>query len=167
MNKIPDSNYWPICNGGESLGGAKETIREKSALNLNEPLANNWTVWYRPYNMYFIGYIDVGDKCWRPNVLVATCHWQDLDVRDKSWLVTSPTSNISYQHHIRAYYDVCDRCQSLRICLKMGKILLNLAPGWISCLQHDISGILWCLWPNGMSPTCRKYHQHTFLSPTS
>ena len=43
INKIPDSNYWPICNGRESMG-AKETIREKSALNLNEPLDNNWTV---------------------------------------------------------------------------------------------------------------------------
>ena len=37
INKIPDSNYWPICNGGESMG-AKETVREKLALNLNEPL---------------------------------------------------------------------------------------------------------------------------------
>ena len=34
-----DSKYWPICNGGESVG-AKETIREKSALDLNEPFAN-------------------------------------------------------------------------------------------------------------------------------
>ena len=34
---------WPICNGRESLG-AKETIREKSALGLFAPLANKHTV---------------------------------------------------------------------------------------------------------------------------
>ena len=33
INKIPDSKYWPICNGEESMG-AKETIREKSAFYL-------------------------------------------------------------------------------------------------------------------------------------
>ena len=49
------------------------------------------------------------------------------------------SDKISHQHHTLAYYDVGDRCKSLRICLKMEKILLNLAPGWISCLQHNIS----------------------------
>ena len=34
---------WPICNGRESAG-AKETIREKSALGLFAPLANKHTV---------------------------------------------------------------------------------------------------------------------------
>ena len=51
----------------------------------------------------------------------------------------APTSNISHQHHILAYYDVGDRCKSLRICLKTEKNLLNLAPGWFPLLLHNIS----------------------------
>jgi len=30
MNKIPDSNYWPICNGGESMGGEGDNQRKIS-----------------------------------------------------------------------------------------------------------------------------------------
>ena len=50
---------------------------------------------------YPMGYIDVGDGCWRPNVLVTIfwC-WQQ---------VTPPISNISHRHRILAYYDVVDR----------------------------------------------------------
>ena len=47
-------------------------------------------------------YIDVVDGCWRPNVLV-TSHVTNTEIQ-------APTSNISHQHHILAYYDVGDRC---------------------------------------------------------
>ena len=49
-----------------------------------------------------IGYIDVGDGCWRPNELV-TSHIFNI----KS---SSPTSNTSHQHHTLSYYDVGDAC---------------------------------------------------------
>ena len=66
---------------------------------------------YRTFFRYFRDFlkwkIDVGDVCWRPNVLV-TSHVTDIESK-------APTSNISHQHHILAYYDVGDRCKPLTI----------------------------------------------------
>ena len=94
---------------------------------------NNWcTFSIGTLNTWYpMGYIDVGDGCWRPNVLMTRfgC-WQQ---------VTPPISNISHRHRILAYYDDGDRCKSLRIWLKLDKIVLNLASNWISCLQNNIS----------------------------
>ena len=69
---------------------------------------------------------DVGDKCGDKCVGDKICMLVTSHVTNIESLV--PTSNISHQHHILPYYDVGDRCKSLRICLKMAKKILNLAP---------------------------------------
>ena len=91
------------------------------------------------------GHIDVGDGCWRPNVLV-----------------TSHVTKIKrHQHHILAYTNVGDRCKFLGICLQILKQMY-----WIwhhvelhvanITFWHIMNHNLWCWWPIGMTSTRRK-----------
>ena len=65
--------------------------------------------------MIFKGHIDVGDGCWRPNVLVPSlrCWWSIQDVGDRhiekttnitkkvaNIMILSPTSEISHHHKV-------------------------------------------------------------------
>ena len=64
--------------------------------------------------------------------------------------VTSPTSNISLQHHIISYYVVLwgwwPMIVPQAVFSKKLNLFLNLAPGWISCLQNEISVTKVTLW---------------------
>ena len=68
------------------------------------------------------------------------------DFGDQMWQNLNNSDRSRHQHHILAYNDVGDRCKSLKICLKMETNLLNLAQGWILCLQHSISPTNITLW---------------------
>ena len=152
--KLPHGRHRAFLNSRRSMNQHQLNVRPNPHFHsLPGPVSN--------FTMGWVGYIDFGDGCWRPNVLVTRfwCWWQ----------VTSPTSRVRHQHHILAYYNVGDRCKSPRIYLK---ILLNLAPGWISCLQHNISVTNITFWHIlayyvGDRLECHQHaekcHQHTFF----
>jgi len=134
--------------------------------------------------MAWSGYIDVGDGCWWANVLVTRfgCWWQ----------VTSPTSRVRHQHQISVTNITFCRIMMLVTDVSpSGSVwrwqknywIWHLVEFHVSNITYrsptSHSGILWCWWPIGMSPTCRKMtpsyffcHQHLKMviitkSPTS
>ena len=108
-----------------------------------------------------MGYIDVGDGCWRPNVLV-----------------TSLTSKVRHQHDVgnikyqspTSHSDVVWCWWSILVTQDSFIDSKNLHWIWHQVEFHvsnityrSHSGILWCWWPIGRSPTCRKMSQRYFF----
>ena len=104
-------------------------------------------------------------------------NWKLL-TRDTKFEVVNPASNPLISNHLKWNLDWFAKLIGLYRCWWrmletncVGDRIWMLVTSHVTNIKYQSptshSGILGCWWPIGLSPTCRKYHQHTFLSPTS